>query len=201
MKNDHIRHVIFDIDGVLVDSRQANEVSFNETAAQFGFAYDSSPILHKPIPTTSKIRYLEKAQNHKLSSDQVVEFRKVKFERLLNHFDLIVTNPYAKNIVETLQGKDKIIMYASNARSAYVYRILEMLKIKNPGPIAVMGNDQGFAAKPEPDMFFGLCWRHNADKHSTLVVDDYDENIQAAINAGFPTFKVNTFTDLIGLIK
>lgn len=189
-----INHVIFDIDGVLVESVEANHASLLSTMREFGFAIDNSDFIKLPIPTTEKLRYLEETQNIKLTDDERNMFSKIKYERLLDNFHLIKINEYTFGCLRQLQLLGIGVSYVSNARTDYIRTVLNLFGISNPD---ILGNDSGLKFKPAPDMFLRIAAERKLPNYEILVVEDTDDTILNAVTEGFKTFKVREFADLL----
>lgn len=189
-----ISHVIFDIDGVLVESVEANHTSLLSTMREFGFAIDNSDFIKLPIPTTEKVKYLEETQNITLTDDERSRFSKVKYERLLDNFHLIKINEYTFGCLRQLQLLNVRVSFVSNARTDYIRTVLGLFGISDPD---ILGNDSGLKFKPAPDMFLSIAEKHKLPTHEILVVEDTDDTIRNAVTEGFKTFKVREFADLL----
>jgi len=195
-----IRHIIFDIDGVLVDSLHANHVTLIETMLRFGFVEDNSDIMFAPIPTTEKLEYLEKTQGHTLDDVMRQEFLKCKYELLLEKHDLIKINPHAINCVKELFNRNISMSYISNARTAYINLILEKMGITDTAT-CIIGNDCGFARKPNAKIFLHVAEKINVPAENILVVDDHYENLNPLREVGFQILKIDKFEDVLKIGK
>lgn len=191
-----IQHVIFDIDGVLVESEDANHFSLMNAMAKYGFVDDCSDYLRRPIPTTEKLKYLEASQAIKLTSAEREDFMTVKFASLLECMHLIRINPIAVPCIRSLIDNGITVSFASNARLDYVRIILKLLGLDAQDYLH-LGNDSGLPAKPSPDMFLHTASALNLLPKQILVVDDASVNIDAAAETGFQTLEIITFNDLI----
>jgi beta-phosphoglucomutase-like phosphatase (HAD superfamily) len=189
-----MKHVIFDVDGVLVNSAEANWISLQETMRFFDFHITDDPVLHLPIPTTAKIKHLEQTQNRLLTDIERVAFTDLKFSKLLSMFGHISFNDGAKACVCRLLSNNINISYVSNARVQYINMIVKTMNLP-PGSY-ILGNDSGFAHKPSADMFLHIAKAEQLSPGEMLVVDDEMLNLESAKSFGFSTFKVNSFDDL-----
>jgi beta-phosphoglucomutase-like phosphatase (HAD superfamily) len=161
---------------------------------EFGFAIDNSDFIKLPIPTTEKLKYLEKTQNIELTDDERCRFSKIKYERLLDNFHLVKINEYTVGCLRQLQLLNVSVSYVSNARTDYIRTVLNLFGVSDPD---ILGNDSGLKFKPAPDMFLRIAAKHNLPNYEILVVEDTDDTIRNAVTEGFKTFKVSEFADLI----
>jgi beta-phosphoglucomutase-like phosphatase (HAD superfamily) len=189
-------HVIFDIDGVLVDSLHANHVTLMETIRRFGFAPDESEIMFTPVPTTEKLAYLERTQGRILNDNLRKAFAKCKYDLMLEKFDLIEINPHATKCITDLIDSGVSVSYVSNARSSYINLVLARMSLTGTSTF-ILGNDSNFKHKPHPEMFLHVAAKVNINTSDILVVDDYAGNLESVKECGFQTLKINNFDDVL----
>ena len=192
----NIKTCIFDIDGVLVDSAYANYVSLKRSANDFDMdlSFDEDKILHA-IPTVKKIEYLERKFDKTLSPDQKREFLTKKFNYLVDDFDLITVNPFARDFIVEQYCSGKSIFLASNARVQYISMIVDILGIKSQVS-SYFGNDSGLKYKPDPEMFI-TCSTLARNKYTEcMIYEDTEENLIQPKKLGFNTKIITKFSDL-----
>jgi HAD superfamily hydrolase (TIGR01509 family) len=195
----NIKHVIFDIDGVLVDSKEANHMSMETTMKEFGFSPDNTKFIDSPVPTTAKLKYLEKEQGITLTDEQRAKFLRLKYKTLLYLREFIVYNEYAIPVITRLLERGITVSYVSNARVDYILMILDHFNLGHTGQL-VIGNDSGLRIKPHTESFKYIASMVNLPYNQILVVDDFAPTLNAAHDAGFETFNVSQLSNLKYLI-
>lgn len=169
--------VIFDCDGVLIDSEIiANRIEV-EVKCELGF------------PTTLE-EQLKKFVGHGPTSPIVIE----ELKKLPPHFDALVDErckiayqselqPIA-GVVEVLQMLKLPKCVASNSRTPWLNLKLEVTGIKPFFPNAIFSGDAVKRGKPEPDLFLHsmktMGWSHQ----ECLVVEDSVAGVTAGKAAG-----------------
>jgi beta-phosphoglucomutase-like phosphatase (HAD superfamily) len=190
-----IKHVIFDIDGVLVDSVEANHISMAVTIEKFGFKPVTNAFIDAPIPTTAKIKFLEETQNIKLTDAQREKFLRWKYNMLKYYQEFIVFNEHTIPVITGLLERGISVSYVSNARVDYMLMILDHFNLGHTGQL-VIGNDSGLKHKPSTEAFEYIAAMVNIPNDEILVVDDFHPTLNAANMAGFKTFNVANLHNL-----
>ncbi len=188
---------IFDVDGVLVDSAQANYISLKATANEFDMdlSFEEDCVLHA-IPTLQKIKYLETKHGKSLTTLETLEFLKRKFENLLVNFHHISVNPWANEVIRRLADDNQIICLGSNARVEYLDIIIDLLNVRD-FISGKHGNNSGVKFKPEPDMFVDFAKRFNVPFDKCCIIEDTPENVKIPETLGFKYLIVDQFADIL----
>lgn len=191
----NIKHVIFDVDGVLVDSKEANHISLAVTIEKFGFKPVTNTFIDSPIPTTAKLKYLEESQNITLTTAQREKFLRWKFNMLMYYRDFIEYNEQTIPVITDLLERGVTVSYVSNARTDYILMILDHFNLGHTGQL-VIGNDSGLKHKPDIEAFTYIASMVNLPHSEIMVVDDFHPTLNAAAIAGFNTFNVTKMSNL-----
>jgi phosphoglycolate phosphatase-like HAD superfamily hydrolase len=191
----NIKHVIFDIDGVLVDSKEANHISMEVTMKKFGFAPVTDIFIDAPIPTTAKLKFLEESQGITLTPEQRVKFLRWKFNMLKYYREFIEYNEHTIPVITKLLERGITVSYVSNARVDYILMILDHFNLGHTGQL-VIGNDSGLKNKPSTEAFEYIAAMVNLPRNEILVVDDFHPTLNAAAVAGFETYNVTQLNNL-----
>lgn len=191
-----IKHLIFDVDGVLVESEHVNFVSLKMAANLFNFdiTVEEDKLLGA-IPTFAKLEFLESKYQRKLGALDRTIFMAKKFDFLLEMAHLLEFNPHAHAVMKNAKERGLIITCASNARPQYLAIVLERLGVTQYVDDYV-GNTSGFKHKPDPAMFLHMAAKYNTEPHECLIFEDQEKNIAQAQLVGFNTRTVKSFTDV-----
>ena len=179
-----IKAVIFDLDGVVVDTAKFHFVAWNDIAKQFGFEISSHQ--NEQLKGVSRIKSLDlilEWGHIKLSHEQKTLLLNQKNEAYLATINLLNKTDILPGILEILTYlKSKNIPVALGSASKNALPILQKLGISTLFNVIVDGNIVQ-KAKPDPEVFMQAANKlHVLPKHC-LVIEDAKAGIDAANNA------------------
>jgi len=179
-----IKAVIFDLDGVVVDTAKFHFVAWNDIAKQFGFEISSHQ--NEQLKGVSRIKSLDlilEWGHIKLSQEQKTLLLNQKNEAYLATINLLNKTDILPGILEILTYlKSKNIPVALGSASKNALPILQKLGISTLFNVIVDGNIVQ-KAKPDPEVFMQAANKlHVLPKHC-LVIEDAKAGIDAANNA------------------
>lgn len=183
--------LIFDCDGILVDSETINTSEFHAMALQDGIDI-SYETLHQEMlggALYKAIELLEKQHNKKLREDFIDEFRRRTFERFKNELQPI------EGIIPSLQ---KITHNKCIASNGPVEKMKLNLTITNV--LSHFNEEHIYSAyqinkwKPEPDLFLFAAKNRNTLPNQCIVIEDSANGVRAAQNAGMKVIAYATAT-------
>ena len=176
MHESTVRAVLFDMDGVLVDSFEAWLHLMNATARRFG----CPPVGREQFravygqPTEEDVRMFFPRQ----TVAEVEDFYDAHFGDYIDHVE---ANPDAPGVLAALRGMGLGVAVITNTPSPLARRILEGLGL---APDELVGGSDVPAAKPAPDMVLRACGLLGVAPDEALVVGDSAYDRQAAAAAG-----------------
>lgn len=177
-----MKAVIFDMDGVLIDSEALHLYDFrvflqkhnqnltNEELSEFVGLDAKTFIGHlqeiwKPVSLLPSIEEIKEGCKYPSDSFQ----------------DMLV--PHVRFILSHLKKNNIKIAIASSSPYNIIYKMLSINDIDSYFDVIVSGNDvQG--KKPSPDIYFETLKRLELPSNDCIVIEDSLVGIQAAINAG-----------------
>lgn len=198
LKEFKTKGVIFDFDGVIVDSEplwdKADRIIVEEEGVKFipevkNFVMGMSPLL--------SIINICKIHNIKTSYNILLEKR----ERLMKKFyeNLVELNYGAYEILEYLHNREIMIAFASSTPKRLFEKALIRFGIDRFINVIVTSEDVE-RSKPYPDIFILAQKLMGLDKEELIIVEDSRVGIEAAIGSGIKVFWLkNSFTDIKGL--
>ena len=179
-----IEAVTFDMDGTLVDSLDSITDAFNRMFAQLG--YPSMTV--GEVARETAVSLVDFAHGYLRPEDAekgIRIFRDYYDKIFLQRTTLI---PGAKETVDALDGTI-LTGIVTNKRGIYARQLAEHLGLARTMH-RIIGAQDGFNAKPAPDMFEEFIRSSGASKSKTIYVGDSHLDVESAGNAGMDAFAV-----------
>jgi len=184
-----VQLIIYDLDGVLIDSTEAIVEAFEHTLNEIGVEYEEDRLM--PLMGHGLIHILEEVlpEEHR---GKEWELR----ERYIHHFqnsDTRLTKllPDVEEALRLLKKRGYRQSVATNKTSSEAKRILELLGVDDVFDLVV-----GFLdvpnAKPAPDMILYTLERLDVEKKRVVFVDDTAFGLKAGVEAGVNTVGILT---------
>jgi HAD superfamily hydrolase (TIGR01509 family) len=187
-----IRAVIFDMDGVIVDSEPIESLAWEMVLAEHNIKpiFNSNGLIHIVGRDSSKWVM----ERHGFNVDyEVIRSRKRKVFADLVVQDLI-PKPGFTNLFKTLKQEKLKLALASNRFEEHVLLIADKLKIRKSFK-AIVGNSPEIKTKPAPDIFLKAAEKLRINPAYCLVIEDSEHGVIAAKSAGMKVIAVpNKYT-------
>lgn len=193
----NINLCIFDIDGVLVDSAEANYISL-DTACKEVFGISVSRKFEEEmgsIPSSEKIKLILSKNRINPTTESITEFSVKKFQALLNFFHLVKFNKEVPEIFQFLKSKGIKTAIVSNARKEYVDLIIDKFKIDALVDFSI-GSSCGLKPKPNPAMYLFAMSQLGVSPKDTLIFEDSQVGIEAAKKSCASVVEIKRFSNL-----
>ena len=176
--------IIFDCDGVLVDSEAISAKVFREMIFELGFEIDFETVLEQITGTSMKenLKFFSEFIHGELPTDFESEFRKRSYEAFKTELQPIT------GIREIL---DRIKIPIGVASSGPVEKIKSNLITTN---LIQYFDDNIFSSyeigswKPEPEIYIHAVKKMGFQPEECAVIEDSEVGIKAAIAGGFDVF-------------
>ena len=198
-----IKTIIFDLDGVVVDTKLIHFFSLNEalkkTKKKYSISYSDHLKMYDGLPTVTKIAALLKKK--KISKNEINKIKKYKknfTSKLLKQ--QIKFNPKIYNIFKTLSKKYNLVI-ASNAVNETLKICITNLKIEKFIKF-YLSNEDVKNPKPHPEIYLKAILKlYNSPKECVIIEDSYFGR-QAAEHSGANLIGINSEKELtLSLIK
>ena len=192
-----IKAIIFDIDGVLVDSKSANFISFNlalRDIFKLTISEDEDTKLDS-LPSREKLKLVLSSRGVEHTEEKSKHFNKLKFEYLLQHLHLIDYNDKTTEVFQFLKNEGKKIGVVTNARGEYIHLVLDELQTKEHVDCAI-GNTSGLKTKPAPDMYQAALMLLEVNESECVIFEDSEVGLAAAKAVTPNVVKINSFDQL-----
>lgn len=176
--------IIFDLDGVIVDTAKFHYLAWRKLANDLGF--DITEDQNEDLKGVSRVRSLEKILgwgNVSLSEDQFMEQMAIKNDNYLSYISHMNSRdilPGVKDIFDFLIENEVPVALGSASKNAR--SILEKTGLYHKFTAIVDGNEVD-KAKPDPEVFLIAASRMNVAPEDCIVFEDSQAGIEAAGNA------------------
>jgi len=186
----HIKGLIFDIDGTLADTMPAHYRASIRVAKEFGFEFPLDYFIKMAgIPTTDVFRELLKLQNKSHISSEVVSALKEKY--YLEEVPSILPISYTMDIIKKYVGQIPMSMGTGGTLEIAIPNI-KQIEADKYIDILVSAEDVT-KHKPFPDTFLECAKRMNVAPHECLVFEDAVNGFKAAKAGGMEWIDVTKF--------
>ena len=176
--------VIFDLDGVIVDTAKFHYLAWRKLANDLGF--DITETQNEELKGVSRVKSLEIILNWggvTLTEDEFMEQMAMKNDNYLSYISGMTRNdilPGVTEVIDFLQ-ENKIPMALGSA-SKNARNILEKVGLYQGFDAIVDGNDVS-KAKPNPEVFLIAANQLKLEPENCVVFEDSVAGIQAANTA------------------
>lgn len=168
--------VLFDLDGVLIDSYRVWYALLNATARDLGYAEISAGLFRECWGQGSR-----KDRERFFPGHELETVERYYREHFLDHVAALEIAPGVPELFEALRERSLGSAVITNTPRALA---VELVRRAQASPDSVIGGDDVPRAKPAPDMVWLACERLGVDAAHALVVGDSRHDREAAQAAG-----------------
>ena len=175
--------VIFDMDGVLIDSEPAYLEMNKKLFVEFGIEMDDEN--YKALvglPSLPMWKMLKEKYNLK---NEVSNFMQLEKKRMNEILDSEIISEPVEGIVQLLnllKEKNYHLSVASSSAKENINFVLKKLNLNHYFDFVISG-EEVINGKPAPDIFLKVSEKFNADSKNCYVIEDSTNGIAAAKSA------------------
>ena len=191
-----IQAVIFDFDGVLVDSHGTINQVFTRTVNEMlGLNITEKDFARFPgLRFEKRMAILAKEKNITITDEQITQARKAGIDEYRSNSSLSVKlYPGVLRLLNELKANNIKIGLGSNGSRKTIERIMDNLNIRSYFD-SLVGYDDVTHGKPAPDMFLKNAKNFNIKPQDCAVIEDSIEGITAAKAANMKAVALLTTT-------
>jgi HAD superfamily hydrolase (TIGR01509 family) len=172
-----IKAILFDLDGVLVDSYLAWFALFNQTLNHFGFPGITEAVFrrHWGQSTEEDVRIF-------MPGRKLDEIRDYFLVRFIDFVDQVIVNPQAIQVLDKLSKRGLKLGCITNSHREIVNAVLGSNRLDCFFKVILTADD--LPPKPAPDMLVKACDHLEVTPAQTVFVGDTATDIKAAEAAG-----------------
>lgn len=191
--------VIFDLDGVLVDTGWAHKQSWYDLAKHEGFSlsdeffYSTFGMHNYQIIPMLLGRELPQEQINRLS-----EWKEQRYRELIA--DRLALPEEVKTLLDDLKSKGFLLAVGSSAPRANLNLILERLHVHDYFNAYITGEDVS-NGKPAPETFLKAAQKLSLPPSHCVVVEDAVQGVEAGKAAGMAVVAVTTTRNRADLVQ
>jgi HAD superfamily hydrolase (TIGR01509 family) len=183
--------VIFDMDGVLIDSEGLYYRAYSEVLRPYGVTVSQAEYEDYWIAQGTGPEYIVAKYNLPVSPDELRQLRSPLYLRFLETEGTLM--PYVKEALSGLAPYFSLTV-ATNSNREHLDFILRRFDIDRFFPVTVARQDYR-GAKPLPDAFLTAAEKLGLPPAQCVVVEDTYRGVMAAANAGMACIAVpNEYT-------
>jgi beta-phosphoglucomutase len=179
-----IKAIIFDMDGVLVDSEPFHIEIEKQQFLQIKLSV-SNEEHHQYMGVASDVMWKEIAEHHSInvSVEDLIEQFKIKSIQYFSELEEIPVMPGLIDLLEKLSHNNFPMAVASSSYPEIIKIILEKTGLRKYFQVVVSSQEAG-KSKPEPDVFLLAARKLGIPPKDCVVIEDSANGIKAAQAAG-----------------
>lgn len=176
-------HIIFDMDGVLLDSEPMHQQLIYETFQEKGIPFDKFYI--ETLTGMSAYPMWEKVKHDAARTETVEElmqFHRDYFFKRLPEIQVPLV-PYVKEVLEKFKAQGKHLSLASSSPRKLINIFTQQTGIDSYFEVIMSGDDVQYS-KPNPEIFLKVAQWYNLPPAQFTVIEDSTNGVKAAKSAG-----------------
>lgn len=183
-----IKAIVFDMDGVILDSETVCDRCWLIAAKEFGIKEPGS-ILKKCLGCnkTDSILIIKESLGQDFDAEKYLKRTSELFHEI-EETEGVPLLPFAKECLEKLHGKYRIAL-ASSTRKESVIRLLDRVGVLNYFETITTG-DMVEHSKPNPEIYLKACASLNLNPDECIAIEDSPNGIKSGFSAGMKVIMV-----------
>jgi len=181
-----IQGLLFDLDGTLVHTQEANLKAYNFALLEHGLEFSSEEF--KSTNGMDSRKFLAEIFPH-LTNAEIDKIREIKASVYHKFFSNTFLNKNLLNLIDSFLG-NKCLGIVTTGKKSNVFEILEFHNIRKKFDVIVTGDDT-VNPKPSPDPYLKAIEIFDLSPSQILAFEDSQIGCDSAISAGLQVFRVS----------
>ncbi|MSU20490.1 MAG: HAD family phosphatase [Pedosphaera sp.] len=184
----HFQAVIFDMDGVIVDSEPAHERAFREIFHEIGYGETHGMDFAEYYGRSDRALWLDFIEKHRPihSLDELAQWKQRRFLEMIKQDQPIFES--LPELVEKLSRRYKLAV-ASGSFHPVIDEVLAIKNLRQFFPVVVSAQDV-VHGKPAPDIFLRAAELLQIRPNACCVIEDSAAGVEAALAAGMKVIAI-----------
>lgn len=178
--------VIFDLDGVLIDSEGLQYASYSRVLERWGVAVDHDIYARHWIAAGRGPEYAVAEFNLPISPDELRDLKHPVYHEILR--ERVTLMPGVHAALERFKPHFRIALATNSIRNDVDF-VMDRFALR-PWFDAIVTRDDYARAKPEPDAFVTAARHLDLPGSACVVIEDAHKGVLAAHRAGIPVIAV-----------
>lgn len=174
-----VEAIIFDMDGVLMDTERISFESYQKVFKEYKYELDKKVFLKFIGRNFDGINAILKEEYGKDFPVDIVHEKKSKLALETINKDGVIIKPGVYELLEYLNNENYKIAVATSTRKERAFQLLEKAKIKDKVDYIICG-DEVESSKPNPEIFLKAAKGLQINPENCIVIEDSDSGIKAA---------------------
>lgn len=178
-----MNYIIFDMDGVLLDSEPMHQEIIYETFQLEGIPFDKAYI--QTLTGMSAFPMWEKVKRDAQRSESVeelIKFHRDYFFKRLPEVKVPLV-PHVKDVLEKFKNEGKHLSLASSSGRKLIDIFTQQTNIAHYFEVIMSGEDVKYS-KPNPEIFLKVAQWYGLPATQFTVIEDSSNGVKAAKSAG-----------------
>lgn len=178
-----MNYIIFDMDGVLLDSEPMHQEIIYETFQLEGIPFDKAYI--QTLTGMSAFPMWEKVKHDAQRSESVeelIKFHRDYFFKRLPEVKVPLV-PHVKDVLEKFKNEGKHLSLASSSGRKLIDIFTQQTNIAHYFEVIMSGDDVQYS-KPNPEIFLKVAQWYGLSATQFTVIEDSTNGVKAAKSAG-----------------
>jgi HAD superfamily hydrolase (TIGR01509 family) len=183
-----IKCIIFDMDGVIIDSEEIHKKAYYETFISLGVHVSDD--VYKTLTGSSTINAFQKLVTHfnlDLDPEELVLDKRKRYVNFFENDPTLHLVNGVEEIIKYFHNNGFTLVLASSSAMVNINRVFNRFNLNQYFTAKISGADLT-ASKPHPEIFEKAAALVNTPKENCIVIEDSDNGIKAANDAGIFVF-------------
>jgi HAD superfamily hydrolase (TIGR01509 family) len=176
--------VIFDLDGVIVNSEPVHQRLESEMFSELNLEISKED--RKRIVGTSAVdmwKFIKREYEIDIDPDEMLLYGRKKYWDILENTDQVKLVPGIIDLLKELKRRNINLLIASSATSVTINKVVRIFNL-NKWFAGIVGGDHVSNSKPDPEIFKKAAEMLGVDPSECMVIEDSTNGIKAAKAAG-----------------